>query len=71
MAWLKEGKNGFLINFGDENAMKKTIEKIIGDKILKEQIKKNNLERVKEFKLSNIAKQYLEVGRWMNMKNCS
>ncbi|MFA4953074.1 MAG: glycosyltransferase family 4 protein [Candidatus Pacearchaeota archaeon] len=58
---VKNNQNGFLIKFGDENAMKKSIEKLINDKKLRLKIKKNNQEKIKEFRLGNIAKEYFGV----------
>jgi len=58
--FVKNNENGFLIKYEDGNDMVKRIGEIIRNKKLRERIKKNNLEKVKEFKLENIARRYLE-----------
>ena len=59
--FVKGGINGFLIKFGDENGMKKSIEKLINDKTLQSKMSRENKKKVKEFGLGKIAKSYLEV----------
>jgi len=59
--FVKNNKNGFLVKFGNTNAMKKYIEKIIGNKRLRDKMSKNNKQKINDFKLNNIAEQYLEV----------
>ena len=56
---VKDRKNGYLISFGDEKAMKEKIEKLTQDKKLSANMSKTNKNKIKDFKLNNIAKSYL------------
>lgn len=59
--FVKDNENGFLVKFGDEIGMAEKIEKLLSDKKLRDKMKKNNLNKIKEFKLKNIAEQYLRL----------
>jgi L-malate glycosyltransferase len=59
--FVKDGKNGFLIKYGDEDELKNSIEKMIKNKSIREKMRKNNLRKVKEFGLKEIAGEYLSI----------
>ena len=61
--FVRGGINGYLVEFGDENAMGKKIEVLIKSKTLRDKIRNNNLNKVKEFNVGKIVNQYLEVLR--------
>jgi glycosyltransferase involved in cell wall biosynthesis len=59
---IDEGENGFLMNYGDTKKMKEMIERILKDKKLRNNMVKENMKKVNEFGLGEIAERYLGVG---------
>lgn len=57
---IKEGQNGLLYDFGDRKELRKHIEYFYNNKENREEIKKNNHLKAKEFCWDEIAKEYLE-----------
>jgi len=57
---LKEGINGFLVNYGDIEGLKKKIIEVLNNKKLANQFKKNNLKKAKNFTWDHIAKETFE-----------
>lgn len=60
---IKNNQNGFLLKFGDKITMKNRIERLLKNKKEYIRISDNNKKKVLEYKLENIAKQYLKVAR--------
>jgi len=54
---IKEGKNGFLFDFGNFNELAENIKKTFLDPKIKAKIQKNNIKKAKRFLWNNIAKQ--------------
>lgn len=59
--FVKEGDNGFLVKFGDENALVEKIEKIYSDNELKNKFSDYNKKAVEKFKTEIICKEYLNL----------
>ncbi len=60
---VQEDKNGYLVDFGDAKALKDKISLLLSNKKKMEEISKNNIKKVSEFKTSKIVKEYLEMLR--------
>ncbi|MFH1210749.1 MAG: glycosyltransferase family 4 protein [archaeon] len=60
---MKEPENGFLVNYGDLENLKKRILQVLDDKKLASTIGKNNIERSKQYNWDIIAKRYMETYR--------
>lgn len=58
---MKEPENGFLVNYGDLENLKKRILEILDNKELAETIKKNNIEKSKQYNWDIIAKKYMNL----------
>jgi len=58
---MKEPDNGFLVNYGDLENLKKRILQILDDKNLTDKISRNNIERSKQYNWDIIAKRYMAV----------
>lgn len=56
---VENGKNGYLIEFNDEQSLKNKIEKLLKDKNLRTKMSKNNKNKINEYKLESITKRYL------------
>lgn len=56
---IRNGKNGFLIKFGNKYMLIHEIKKIFNDQKLKESIKYNNLLKIKEFETDIICNKYI------------
>lgn len=57
---IKDGENGYLIDFGDRDQMVESINKILKEK---NRFAKENIKKSKSFELKEIAKEYLRVLR--------
>ena len=51
---MKDGVNGFFVNYGDINGLKEKILKILDDKKLIDEFKKNNIKKSKEYSWDKI-----------------
>jgi glycosyltransferase involved in cell wall biosynthesis len=58
---INDGENGYLIKYGDVKKAKDSICKILNDDELYQKMRTNNLNKVKEYKSSNVAQQYLNL----------
>src|SRR3989344_1208773 len=68
---MKDGVNGFFVNYGDINGLKEKILKILDDKKLIDEFKKNNIKKSEDYSwdkiLERTKKVYEEVlGRRLN-----
>jgi glycosyltransferase involved in cell wall biosynthesis len=54
-------KNGYLFEYSDSEAIANYIEKLYKDKILLETIRKNNIEKAKDFVWETIVKDYQKI----------
>lgn len=59
--FLKHEENALLINVGDIDACKRSIERFISDKGLYKKCSKNNLNDIKKFTAESIAGRYLDL----------
>jgi L-malate glycosyltransferase len=59
--FLKHEKNALLINVGDIDACKKSIDRFISDSGLYKKCSKNNLNDVKKFTAESVAGRYLDL----------
>ena len=58
---IEEGKNGIIIDPYDETAFAESIEKVLGNKELRENMQENSKEILEKFRFANIAKGYMEA----------
>lgn len=58
---MKEGKNGFLVKYGDNLGFKKRIIELLEDDNLRRRIIKNNIEKAKNYQWNNIFKETMKV----------
>ena len=58
---IEEGKNGFIVDPYDETGFAESIEKVLGSKELRDDMKKNSNEILERFRFANIAKGYMEA----------
>jgi len=58
---IENNINGLLIKYEDENQLNKSIEELLNNKKLTTKISKTNKNKIKEFKLKDIARQYVEL----------
>lgn len=58
---IKEGKNGYLIKFGDVGGLAEKINKLAEDKKTINKFSRFNKKEIKKFKTEKICKEYLEV----------
>ena len=56
---MKEGENGFLVNYGDINGFKEKIIKLLDDKKLARRISENNIKKSKNYQWDIISKKTL------------
>ena len=61
--FIKEGKNGFLIDYSNKDSLKEKIEKLSKDKKLRMKFSDFNKKEIKNFETSKICKKYLELER--------
>ena len=54
---MKDKENGFLVNYGDNEAFKEAIIKLLDNKNLRKQISKNNLKKAQNYRWDIIAKK--------------
>ena len=59
--FVKEGDNGFLVKFGDENALIEKIDKIYSDNNLKTKYSDYNKKTVEKFQTEVICSEYLNL----------
>ena len=55
---LKNGECGFLYEIGDYKKLEEQLYRVLKDKLLSDEFKKISVERIEEFKVSNIMKEY-------------
>lgn len=55
---IHDGKNGFLIDVGDQTQLEKKLEKLIRNPMLREKLGKEAFLSVKSFETSNVAEQW-------------
>jgi len=60
---MKDGVNGFLVGFGDLEAMKEKILKLLDDPKLAKKFSETNIEKVKGYTWDNIAEETLNIYR--------
>jgi len=60
---VKEGENGFLVNFGDVAGLGDKINLLMKDKSLKRRLSANNKESINQFNINKIINDYLELVR--------
>ncbi len=58
---MKEPENGFLVQYGDIEGLKKAIEKILDDEGLAKQMSKNNIEKARQYNWDIIAERTRKV----------
>lgn len=58
---IEEGKNGFIVDPYDTDGFAESIEKVLGSKELRADMKKNSKEILEKFRFANIAKGYMEA----------
>jgi glycosyltransferase involved in cell wall biosynthesis len=58
---MKEPENGFLVNYGDLENLKKRILQVLDDKKLAHTISRNNIDRSKQYNWDIIAKRYMST----------
>ncbi len=58
---IQDGEGGYLINPNDTNGFAEAIDKLAGDKELRETMRKNNLESVKKFDIENVKKEMTKI----------
>jgi glycosyltransferase involved in cell wall biosynthesis len=58
---LKDGKNGFLVPYGNIQTLKKRILEVLDNQKLAKKFSKNNLEKAKNYTWDLINERYLEV----------
>lgn len=58
---IADGENGFLVPYGDVQAMACAIRRILKDHALAEQMRQNNLEKIKAYDPMHIAGKYLRI----------
>jgi L-malate glycosyltransferase len=59
--FVKEGENGYLVKFGDENGLTEALNKLLKNGTLRNKMSKKNKRGIKEFDLKKIAKKYLGI----------
>jgi glycosyltransferase involved in cell wall biosynthesis len=59
--FVKDGENGFLVKFGDKNALVNKIEKIYLNKELKIKFSNYNKDAIKRFSTKNICEEYIKI----------
>jgi glycosyltransferase involved in cell wall biosynthesis len=59
--FVKDGENGFLVKFGDKNALVNRIEKIYLNKELKIKFSNSNKDAIKRFSTKNICEEYIKI----------
>ena len=57
------GENGFLVPYGDRQAMIRAVRRILSDRELADKMRKNNLEKIEEYNPVKIAGKYLDMVR--------
>jgi glycosyltransferase involved in cell wall biosynthesis len=67
--FLKHEENALLINVGDIDACKKSIERFISDKGLYKKCSKNNLNDIKKFSAESVAGKYMDLFKGSIDKN--
>ncbi len=67
--FLKHEENALLINVGDIDACRKSIERYISDKGLYKKCSKNNLNDIKKFTAASVAGRYLDLFNGSMNKN--
>ena len=55
---LKNGECGFLYEIGDYQKLEEQLYRVLNDKLLSDELKKISVDRIEEFKVSNIMKEY-------------
>jgi len=58
---LKEGENGFLVNYGDVNNLKRKILEVLDNEKLAKKFSENNKKKAKNYSWDIIAKRYEDV----------
>lgn len=58
---IKDYENGFLIPIEDSRALERSIKIILNDDRLKEQMGKNNLSKIRDYTIENMARKHLII----------
>ena len=58
---IDDGKNGFLIPEGDHGQFKEKLQLLMNDSTLRAWMGKEAQEKIKDFKVENITRQYLDI----------
>ena len=60
---VTDGEEGYLVDVGDEKALREAMEKILGDDELRQKMMKNAAERIQGYTYENLAAQHLKIFR--------
>lgn len=58
---IEDNKNGYIIPVGDENILAEKINLIINDASLLSEMSKNNIQKIKNYSIENMAKQQMNI----------
>lgn len=58
---IKEGENGLLVKFGDEEGLVSDIEKMYGDEELRKSCSENNRKAIEKYVVKKVCEEYLKL----------